>query len=112
MSISQPGKKVRGSNTGIPIMAVFDLLGKRWSLGIIWQLGNNMLTFRELQQRCDSVSPGVLNTRIKELRTADIVYKAESGYALTNRGKDLLCRLKPLGEWSLSWAKEVYDYPK
>ena len=64
MSISQPGKKVRGSNTGIPIMAVFDLLGKRWSLGIIWQLGNNMLTFRELQQRCRITSYNVCYTKL------------------------------------------------
>ncbi len=112
MAIPQPGKKVRGSQSGAPIMAVFDLLGKRWALGIIWQLSDDTLTFRELQQRCNNVSPGVLNTRIKELRSADILYNAENGYALTARGKELLLGLQPIGEWSIKWAKEVFDYTK
>lgn len=112
MAIPQPGKKVRGSESGSPIMAVLDLLGKRWALGIIWQLSDNTFTFRELQARCNNVSPGVLNTRIKELREADIIAKAETGYQLTARGVDLLERIKPLGEWSLQWADDLFDYKK
>lgn len=110
MPIPQPGKKVRGSESGAPIMALLDLLSKRWAMGIIWQLGADTLTFRELQSRCTSVSPGVLNTRIKELREADILRKAEKGYQLTQRGLELLEDLKPLGDWSVKWAKEVFDY--
>lgn len=112
MTIPQPGQKVRGSETGSPIMALFDLLGRRWALGIIWQLGSDTITFRTLQDRCNNVSPGVLNTRIKELRKADIVHKAASGYQLTERGKDLLSKLEPLGEWSLDWGEEVFGYYK
>lgn len=112
MAIPQPGKKVRGSDSGTPIMVVFDLLGKRWALGIIWQLNDLTLTFRELQSKCNNVSPGVLNTRIKELREADIVEKAETGYCLTKRGKELLEVLNPLGDWSLKWADEVFGYKK
>ena len=29
---------VRGSRTGRPIMALLDLLGRRWTLRIIWEL--------------------------------------------------------------------------
>jgi len=112
MTIPQPGKKVRGSESGTPIMAVFDLLGRRWALGIIWQLGDDTITFRALQERCNNVSPGVLNTRLKELREADIVKKAETGYQLTERGHDLLTRLKPIGEWSLDWAEDIFDFYK
>ncbi|MBI9015313.1 MAG: helix-turn-helix transcriptional regulator [Clostridiales bacterium] len=112
MSTPKPGQKVRGSNSGQPIMAIFDLLGKRWALGIIWQLGNDTLTFRELQNRCDTISPGVLNTRIKELREADIVERSIDGYQLTTRGNELRVALTPIGEWSVTWAKEVYDYNK
>lgn len=112
MPVPQPGKKVRGSQSGSPIMAVFDLLGRRWALGIIWQLDDNTLTFRQLQDRCNNVSPGVLNTRIKELRDADIVSKAEAGYELTPRGKDLLERIKPVGQWAVKWSKDVYDFEK
>ncbi len=109
MKIPQPGNKVRGSQSGTPIMAVFDLLGRRWALGVIWQLSDETLTFRQIQDRCNSVSPGVLNTRIKELREADIIIKAENGYQLSSRGRDLLSKLTPLGEWSIKWAKDIFD---
>ena len=112
MSTPKPGQKVRGSNSGQPIMAIFDLLGKRWALGIIWQLGHDSLTFRQLQDRCDTISPGVLNTRIKELREADIIERSLDGYLLTSRGNELRQALTPIGNWACTWAEEVYDYKK
>ncbi len=112
MSTPKPGQKVRGSNSGQPIMAIFDLLGKRWALGIIWQLSTDTLTFRQLQDRCDTISPGVLNTRIKELREADIIERSIDGYQLTLRGNDLRQSLTPIGNWACSWAEEVFDYKK
>jgi hypothetical protein len=32
-----PGRAVRGSTTGRPIMALFDLIGRRWTLRVIWR---------------------------------------------------------------------------
>lgn len=110
MSTPQPGKKVRGSESGKPMMALLDLLGKRWALGIIWQLNDDSLTFRELQDRCYSISPGVLNTRIKELRNAEIIERTLDGYQLTTRGKDLRTVIIPLAKWSIKWADEVFSY--
>lgn len=87
MSLPLPGKPVRGSRTGIPIMALFDLLGRNWALGVVWQLQGGTYTFRELQEKCESVSPSVLNTRIQELRSAEIVQRSLDGYHLTERGR-------------------------
>ena len=81
-----PGKPVRGSKTGVPIMALFDLLGRSWAMGIVWQLQDGPFTFRDLQQRCESISPSLLNSRIKELREADIVERTLEGYQLRKRG--------------------------
>ncbi|SEJ86679.1 transcriptional regulator, HxlR family [Propionispira arboris] len=112
MSVPHPGKPVRGSKSGLPIMALFDLLGRNWAMGIIWNLQNDSTTFRELQQRCESISPGILNNRIKELREADIVERTIEGYQLTQRGKKLMELLRPFGEWSRNWSKEVFNYTK
>ncbi len=113
MSTPRPGSKTRGSHSGAPINALFDLLGRRWALGIIWNLGGGKTaTFRELQAACETVSPSILNVRIRELREADIVEKAEAGYRLTERGLLLREVLMPLGRWSMTWAKEVYDFEK
>jgi len=112
MSNPIPGKPVRGSKTGVPIMALFDLLGRSWAIGVIWQLQGGPFTFRELQERCESISPAILNGRIKELKKAEIVERTVDGYRLTERGGKLVEILRPFGEWSKVWAKEVYGFSK
>lgn len=97
-------KPVRGSKTGRPIMALLDLLGRRWVLRVIWELHDGPLVFRELQARCDGMSPSVLNARLAELRENLIVETGESGYQLTARGEKLLGLFDPLGSWVENWA--------
>ena len=46
-------KTVRGSRTGRPIMALLDLLGRRWTLRIMWELREGSLTSRALRTACD-----------------------------------------------------------
>ncbi|AJQ28394.1 winged helix-turn-helix transcriptional regulator [Pelosinus fermentans] len=110
MSVPCAGKPVRGSKSGVPIMALFDLLGRSWAMGIIWNLQKGSSTFRELQARCESISPTILNKRIKELREVDIIERTNDGYQLTQRGKELLELLRPLGKWSWVWSKEVFNF--
>ncbi|NNJ99677.1 MAG: helix-turn-helix transcriptional regulator [Desulfatitalea sp.] len=112
MSSPKPGKKVRGSSSGSPLNALFDLLGQRWALGILWHLGDSSSTFRELQNRCAGISPSVLNNRLKDLRNAEIVARTLNGYVLTDRGKDLRSFIVPLTNWSATWSKEVYGYER
>jgi DNA-binding HxlR family transcriptional regulator len=100
----RPGTPVRGSKSGKPIMAVFDLLGRSWALGVIWQLSGRTLTFRQLQEACEMVSPTVLNRRLKELRESGLVERAASGYRLTGNGDELFRLLEPIGSWSERWA--------
>lgn len=95
---------VRGSRTGRPIMAVLDLLGRRWLLRILWQLRDGPLTFRALREQCDALSPSVLNTRLAELRDAGLVEARADGYALTAEGTRLLDVLAPLNAWAARWA--------
>jgi DNA-binding HxlR family transcriptional regulator len=86
-------------------MALLDLLGRRWALRILWELRDGALTFRELQARCDGMSPSVLNERLTELREAGIVDGGEEGYTLTGEGARLLHDLRPLQRWADRWAK-------
>ena len=103
--IPTPGKPVRGSKSGAPIMALFDLLGRSWSMGLLWTLcEGGPCTFRELQARCESISPTVLNARLKELRQAGLLEHAEGGYRVLPMGRQLYELLVPLGSWSKTWA--------
>ena len=103
MTTPKPGQPVRGPTTGRPIMALLDLLGRRWTLRVIWELRDETLTFRALRARCDDVSPTMLNRRLAELREAEIV-AADAGYALTESGRALLAAILPLQRWADDWA--------
>lgn len=106
MPTPRPGRRVRGSTSGRPIMAALDLLGRRWALRALWELRDSGATFRELRARCDEVSPTVLNQRLAELREAGIVAHEEgAGYALTADGRALLAALAPLHDWASRWAR-------
>lgn len=101
-----PGKPVRGSKTGQPIMVIFDLLGRSWAMGIIWHLNNGPSTFRKLQEYCENISPTTLNKRIKELTTAGLLERTIDGYTLTEQGQELFKLILPLGKWAKQWAKQ------
>ncbi len=107
MAIPIPGAQVRGSKTGKPIMALLDLLGRTWALGIIWHLQQGPATFRELQQRCEQISPTLLNSRLKELKALQLINMQSCGYQLTQQGLKLIAIILPLGDWSQDWAKQI-----
>jgi DNA-binding HxlR family transcriptional regulator len=88
-------------------MVLLDLLGRRWALRILWELKKDTLTFRELQARCDSMSPSVLNQRLAELRDARIVEVADDGYRLSGEGRGLLAAFSPLNDWAKRWGRRA-----
>jgi len=101
-----PPVKVRGSRTGRPIMVLLDLLGRRWTLRVIWELREKALTSRELRAACDEISPTVLQTRLNELREAGLVeHQAGEGYRMTPLGKDLMWAFLPLHTFADRWAE-------
>src|SRR5512146_2158162 len=86
-----PGRRVRGSRTGRPIMALLDLLGRRGTLRLLWELRDgHPQSFRLLRASADGISPSVLNSRLKELREAGLVELGGEGYALTAQGLELM----------------------
>ena len=100
-------KRVRGSSTGRPIMVLLDLLGRRWTLRLVWELRETPKRFRELQDAIDA-SPTIVNTRLAELREAKLVELVEAeGYRLTGLGRELLTLFLPLHRWSEKWAKAI-----
>lgn len=108
--IPLPGTPVRGSKTGVPIMAALDLVGRRWALQIIWNLAEEAHGFRELRIICDGISPTILSTRLKELRVAKIIdYNSENKNKLTPLGKDLFLSIGSIKSWSENWARYLNE---
>lgn len=106
MTPPRPGRRVRGSASGRPIMMMLDLLGRRMSLRILWELREQHLTFRALQDAAGT-NPSVLNARLAELRQARLVEHDSEGYALTPQGRSLLATFLPLHAWADQWAKTL-----
>jgi DNA-binding HxlR family transcriptional regulator len=102
MTNPRPGRAVRGSKTGRPIMALLDLLGRRTALRILWVLRGDALNFRALLDAA-ATNPSVLNTRLGELRSVGIVELAGEGYRLTAQGRSLMQALAPLARWAERW---------
>ncbi len=88
-------------------MAALDLLGRRWSLRVIWELRDGAIGFREMQAQCGGMSPSVLSTRLKELETAKIIESDDDRrWRLTPLGLDLIKAFGPLHTWAERWAEE------
>lgn len=95
-----------GSRSGRPIMALLDLLGRRWAMRVLWELRDGRHSFRGLQEACGGVSPAVLNERLRELREGRLVELLDGeGYGLSPFGKELLERFLPMVGWAERWAK-------
>lgn len=101
-----PGRSVRGSTTGRPLMAALDLLGRRWALRVLWELRDGPVGARSLMQRCEGVSSSVMYERLADLRAAGLIEKDDDGdYTLTAIGRRLGDALGPLDAWSKAWER-------
>ena|SRR5947208_10931296 len=101
----RPGKPVRGSRSGRPMMAALDLLGQRWMLRVIWELQQQPAGFRELRRRADEMSSSVLATRLRQLTELGIARADPDGvYRLTELGDGLRPALDPLRDWAQRWS--------
>lgn len=101
------GAPARGSTSGRPIMVALDVLGRRGTLRIIWELRERgALTFRALQEACET-NPGLLNTRLRQLRQLQLVEHLPGGYRLTEHGQALSIALDPLNSWATAWADSL-----
>jgi DNA-binding HxlR family transcriptional regulator len=87
-------------------MAALDLLGRRWSLRILWELRDGPLGARSLRDRCDGMSPSVLYDRLGELTEAGlVVQRDDQAYELSEVGRSLGTALIPLERWADRWAQ-------
>ena len=101
----RPGRPARGTRTGRPLLVAFDLLGRRWALRVLWELRDEHLGFRALQERCEDMSSSVLRDRLAELGGAGLLETDDAGhYGLSRHGHSLLEALKPLSSWAEAWG--------
>ena len=81
--------------------SAMELLGRRWSMRIVWELRRDRLAFVDLVHRL-GISPSVLTSRLNELVESGVceVEKSGRGYSLTGRGRELTRVLYELNRWA------------
>ena len=87
-----------------------ELVGKRWSSGILLAVGQGASRFSEIIARVDGLSDRMLAQRAKELESAGLLARevipttpVQIRYTLSERGEDLLRSLQPVVEWEQRW---------
>ena len=93
------------SKDNAALARLLGLLESRYAMRVLWALRDGRAqTFRLLQDSVGGITPNTLNTRLKELRTADLVTHGDDGYLLTPQGGDLLKRLGELPAFATRWT--------
>jgi DNA-binding HxlR family transcriptional regulator len=96
----------RDSTTARPLADLFDLIGRRWTLRILWELRDRTLSFNDLRRAVGGMSQSVLVTRLTELFGAGLVADVAGGYRLTSEGESLARELAHLDGWAVRWAQD------
>lgn len=94
-----------------PLTYASDLLGKKWSIVIIYYLLDGERRFSELEHLIGNISPKVLASTLEHLMRHDIVERIVVDtkpvmvkYRLTEKGRDLSKVVGFLTVWSERWA--------
>lgn len=88
------------------MLQLFEVLGRRWALRVLWELQAGPLGFRALQARGGGISASVLARRLAELVDAGVLEQdAERRYALSADGRALMRILAQLERWAARDAR-------
>src|SRR5881409_1872234 len=100
-------KPNRESTTARPLGDLFELVGRRWTLRILWELRDRTLSFNDVRRAVGGMSQSVLVTRLTELFGAGLVADVPGGYRLTPDGAELVRALGSLELWAARWAERA-----
>ena len=90
-----------------PVQYTFDIIGGKWNLPIVWQLGQEeFVRYNELRRRLDGISNVMLAKCLKELENSGIVIRTQHNeipprveYSLSDKGRSLQQALAALANW-------------
>ena len=78
----------------------------------MWELREERLGFRALQERCEGMSSSVLRDRLAALVGAGLIEANDDRrYRLSAHGAGMLDALRPLSAWAEAWGGGTYRSP-
>jgi DNA-binding HxlR family transcriptional regulator len=95
-----------------PVRTTLELLGGKWKLLIINEIGNNTLRFSELKHNLPDISEKMLVQELKNLSESGLVERKNYGevpprveYTLTGKGLCVLPLIEELKNFGLEYMK-------
>lgn len=110
---SKEGYDQKMAAASCPLIDIWEILGKRWSLLILKNLSTKeTIRFNELKRALSGISSTVLSERLLELEREGLVSKKiypevppRVEYSLTPRAKELEDVIKELARWVSRWKR-------
>lgn len=106
--------RIRNARYTCGIDAAMDVIGGKWKVLILWELGERVCRFGELRRALPGVSEKMLAQHLRELEADGIVHREDHDearprveYSLTTAGVALNAALAPLGEWGQARMREL-----
>lgn len=101
------------------VARALDLLGERWTLLIVRQLGLGPQRFSNLLDGLEGIGTNLLSERLKQLQACEVITKTtlsgpgnSRGYALTERGEQLTPVLRALADWAAALPAAPNEFQK
>lgn len=96
-----------------PLIYASKILGRKWSIIIIYYLMDGEKKFSELERLINGVSPKVLASTLDYLRKEGLLERividskpVTVKYRLTEKGRDLYNTISSLVQWSEKWGSK------
>ncbi len=107
-----------GSQDYCPVARTLDIVGDRWTLLVLRDLGRGYRRFNELLQSCEGISTNLLASRLKKLEERGMVERSfysdhppRAEYRLTAKGKAFSTVLRALYDWGTTYDPRPTDRP-
>lgn len=101
-----------------PVARTLDIVGDRWTLLVLRDLGLGYRRFSELLQSCEGISTNLLANRLKRLEERLMVerhfysdHPPRAEYRLTDKGKAFTKVIRALYDWGTTFEPRLTDRP-
>ena len=98
--------ELKDKNFSNYVELVFDIIGGKWKILIVWDLREREKRFRELQKSVGKITDKMLTQQLRELEEAELISRKaypevppRVEYSLTLLGKSILPVIEMLEEW-------------
>lgn len=93
-----------------PLQGVIDIIGKKWALLVIYEVGNHkQIRFNQLRNELKGITAKSLTNTLQDLLQSKLISKEAFNetpprveYSLTQDGKDLYRMIIPMIQWAAS----------